>query len=203
MKTRMMVVVMAMLMSSALFAQGRKHGGPHRGEHNADKMKSALNLSDEQYTKVKSINEKYAVKFSEFRKDTVARKHNRDAMKSLRTERENEISSVLTPDQKTKWNAHREEQKRKHTEKRRDHEARVKAMKAELALTPEQEAKLKASNEKFGGKLKGWHDAQRKENHGEIQKLKTEHEAEVKSILTPDQFEKWKIMRQERKHKRN
>jgi Spy/CpxP family protein refolding chaperone len=202
MKTRLMVVGMAMLMSSVLFAQGRKHGGPHRGEHNTEKMRSALNLSDEQYAKVTSINEKYAVKFTEFRKDTTARKENRDAIKSLRTERENEIGSVLTPEQKTKWNTYREEQKKKHTEKREDHDAKIKAMKAELALTSEQESKLTASNEKFGSKLKEWHDAERKEKHGELQKLKTEHEAEVKSILSPEQFEKWKTMRKERNHRR-
>lgn len=191
-----------MVMSSALFAQDQKHSGSHRGQHGADKMKSALNLSDEQYTKVKSINEKYAAKFSEFRKDSTARKENHEAMKSLRNEREQEIAAVLTPDQNAKWTAQREEQKKKHAEKRNDHEAKIKAMKAELALTPEQEAKLKASNEKFGSKLKGRHDAQRKENHGELQKLKSEHEAEVKSILTPEQFEKWKRMRVERHHKR-
>jgi Spy/CpxP family protein refolding chaperone len=198
MKARLMVVVMAMLMSSVLLAQGHKHGGPHRGERSADKMKTALNLSDEQYAKVKSINEKYSAKFSEFRNDSTARKSNREAVKALRTEREKEIGLVLTPEQKTKWDAHREEQKKRHADKRKDHEARIKAMKAELALTPDQETKLKASNEKFGSKLKG----KRKENRGELQKLKTEHEAEVKSIMTPEQFEKWKTMRQERKHKR-
>jgi periplasmic protein CpxP/Spy len=201
MKARIMIVV-AMLMSTALFAQGHLHGGRRRGEHQADKMKSTLGLTDEQYVKVKSINEKYAAKFSGLRGDSTQKNENREAMKSLRTERENEIASVLTPEQKAKWTAIREERKKKHIEKRRDHEANVREMKAALILTPEQETKLNATNEKFKGKLKTWRNADRRENRSELQKLRREHEAEVKTILTPEQFEKWKTLRHERKHSR-
>jgi Spy/CpxP family protein refolding chaperone len=201
MKARVMIVV-AMLMSTALFAQGHRHGGQHRGEHHADKMKSTLGLTDEQYAKVKSIDEKYAAKFSGLRRDSTQKNENREAMKSLRTERENEIASVLTPEQKAKWTAHREVQKKKHIEKRKDHEAKVSEMKAALALTPEQETKMNTTNEKFKGKLKTWRNAERRENRSELQELRREHEAEVKTILTPEQFEKWKTMRHERKHTR-
>jgi Spy/CpxP family protein refolding chaperone len=75
-------------------------------------------------------------------------------------------------------------------------------MKAALILTPEQETKLNATNEKFKGKLKTWRNADRRENRSELQKLRREHEAEVKTILTPEQFEKWKTLRHERKHSR-
>jgi Spy/CpxP family protein refolding chaperone len=201
MKARVMIVV-AMLMSAALFAQGHRNGGPRRGEHHADRMRSTLGLTDEQYAKVKSIDEKYAAKFSGLRGDSTQKNENREAMKSLRTERENEIASVLTPEQKAKWTAHREEQKKKHIERRRDHEAKVSEMKAALALTPEQETKMNTINEKFKGKLKTWRNADRRENRSELQKLRREHEAEVKTILTPEQFEKWKTMRHERKHSR-
>jgi Spy/CpxP family protein refolding chaperone len=200
MKANLMVVV-AMLMSSLVFAQGHRNGGGHHGQH-ADKMKSVLSLTDEQYARVKSIDEKYAAKFSEFRKDSTARRENRDAMKSLRTQRESEIESVLTPEQNTKWDAHRAEQMKKHREKRRAHHAKMQEhMKSELNLTDDQESRLKSSNEKFRSKLKTWNDTEKKENHEEFKKYKAEHVAEVKSILTPEQFEKWKSIRKEKRKK--
>jgi hypothetical protein len=68
------------------------------------KMKMSLNLSDDQYTKVRAVNLNFATKFDEIRmaedkKDLISK------MKNLDRERMKSLKAVLTPEQYTKYEA--------------------------------------------------------------------------------------------------
>jgi periplasmic protein CpxP/Spy len=107
-----------MMVSTIIFAQHHKGDRSDRAAKGAEKMKTELSLSDDQYAKVKVINEKYASSYSKLRSDTtltVGTSHKR--MKQLRDDQQTQIKSVLTKDQLTKWTA----MKTKRDEDRKNH----------------------------------------------------------------------------------
>jgi methionine-rich copper-binding protein CopC len=86
------------------------------------RMKMSLNLSDDQYAKVKAVNLNFARKFDEIRmaedkKDLIGK------MKNLDSERMKSLKAVLTPDQYTKYktekNAARERMRKSMEERRK------------------------------------------------------------------------------------
>jgi Spy/CpxP family protein refolding chaperone len=106
MKNLMLVVLV--LISAVTFAQkGRGHHDPkERATKRADHMKKELSLNDDQYAKVKSLNEKYSERYAAVKKDTsLTRGRTMSRMKSIRSEQETELKKILTPDQATKWDA--------------------------------------------------------------------------------------------------
>jgi periplasmic protein CpxP/Spy len=119
MKKNLMMAVLV-LISAVTFAQkGKGHHDPkERATRHADRMKKELLLNDDQYSQVKSLNEKYSERYAAVRKDTsLTRGRTMSKMKSIRTEQETELKKILTPDQATKWNA----LKAKRQEERKDH----------------------------------------------------------------------------------
>ncbi|HYG18651.1 MAG TPA: hypothetical protein VD816_06975, partial [Ohtaekwangia sp.] len=74
-----------------------------------------------------------------------------------------------------------------------------------LSLTDEQSARMQEADRKFMEKLKSLRkgtDGTSKPDRATMRKLRTEHEAAVKSILTTEQFDKWILLREEMKNKR-
>jgi hypothetical protein len=107
MKKNLMLVVLV-LISAVTFAQkGRHNHDPkERAARHADHLKKELSLNDEQYAKVKSLNEKYSERYAAVRKDTsLTRGRTMSQMKSIRGERETELKKILTSEQVTKWEA--------------------------------------------------------------------------------------------------
>ena len=83
--------------------------------------------------------------------------------------------------------------------------ARTEHMTKELGLSPEQASKLEAINLKYadkGAELRKEREAERAEARREGKELRDAHEAEMKAVLTPDQFAKWMAKREEMKEKR-
>ena len=200
----MFVLSALMMLSSVIFAQKKdRHRGQREGH--LEKLKTELSLSDAQYASIKGINKKYAEQFSQIRSDSVTgRNEKHTTLKGLREKRQNEINSVLSAEQKTKL----EKLKKERAEKRKEHQkARAEKHEAQvikdLSLTNDQATKLKAENKSFFEKaetLRSSHDNDVKK--AEMKKLRKDHEAAVKSILTTEQFSKWKAMRKEAKMKR-
>ncbi len=109
MKKNLMFVALV-LMSAVAFAQKGKHGHGHdpkeRAARMADHLKKELSLNDDQYAKVKSLNEKYTERYRAVRKDTsLTRGRSMSQMKRIRGEQETELKKILTPEQTTKWDA--------------------------------------------------------------------------------------------------
>jgi hypothetical protein len=201
MKKTMMLLVVMMMITTAIFAQ---HGrNPHKGAGKSiEHLKSELILDDNQYATIKGIQEKYSKKRLELKSDSTGDRTKKfQEVKALHNQREREIESVLTSEQKTKWTALKTERKAKHQakmgERRKDHEEK---MKSDLSLSDEQFSKLTNANRDFREKIK----STRSESHdkAELKKLKEEHEKTVKGILTDDQFKKWSEQKREMKGKR-
>jgi len=119
MKKNLMLAVLV-LISAVTFAQKGKHSHDpkERATRSADHLKKELSLNDDQYAKVKSLNEKYSERYAAVRKDTsLTRGRTMSQMKSIRGERETELKKILTPEQVTKWDA----LKAKRQEERKNH----------------------------------------------------------------------------------
>jgi hypothetical protein len=122
MKKQVMLAAL-MLVSTIIFAQekpqhDRKKGYKHRSEH----LKKALLLTDDQYTKVKSINESFMKQFAAIRNDTAMSQGTAHARtKKLREEHKTQMRSVLNDPQWAKWT---EMHKRGHDGKRPSHHHR-------------------------------------------------------------------------------
>jgi hypothetical protein len=196
---------MAMMISVMIYAQHKEKDPAERAAHQTERMKSQLSLNDAQYASVKTINEKYAKKFSALRNDD-AKQEKRNEVKSLKDLRQQEINAVLTPEQQQKWQAYREqkqEQGKAHRGERMDQ--RREDWKTALGLTDEQAKKMEAEQIKFHGLLKEIKanttiDTPAKKLATE--KVKQSHKKAVEEILTPDQFAKWKKIKREMKHNR-
>ncbi len=185
---------MAVLISFSGFSQD---DGDDRGTKQADKMKNELNLTDAQYQSIKAINERYATKIDAEKAKNAATK---DAVKTLKDQRKAEVEKVLTKEQLAKWEAHKEERKEHKQEKR----AERREFREELNLTPEQEAKMKEINQAFAVKKKQIMDEKLTDEarKAKIKALKEERRTQVKAVLTPEQYEKFKDERDERQEER-
>lgn len=76
-----------------------------------------------------------------------------------------------------------------------------KQMMADLGITQEQGQKLRTINETMKGKMQAIrtdNSLTKEQKRAQVQALNEAHDAEVKTILTPEQFAKWSAARQER-----
>lgn len=203
MKRTMIVMSAVMMISSFVFAQ-KKDGHHRQRQGGLEKLKTELALDDQQYATIKGINQKYAEQFSQIRKDTVTSKSDRHTtLRALRDKRQTEINAVLTTQQKAKFETLKKEraEKRKATVKARGEERQAQLIK-DLSLSDAQATKLKAANQAYVEKLKALRANTDKEStQAEIKKLRKDHQATLQSILTPEQFSKWKELRKSGKQK--
>lgn len=194
------MLVIALMSSTIIFAQ-KGPGKKHDGEAQAEKMKSELSLNDTQYASIKSINQKYKDKHIAIRKDSTLSKENKmSKMKGLHEEREKEVNAVLTPAQSTKWKTLKKEKtaarKEEHKKEKAERDAKLKS---DLSLSDDQFTKLKAANKTFHDKAK---NLKKGTDKAEFKKLHDEHDANVKNILSAEQYQKWQTMKADWKGKR-
>lgn len=120
---------------------------------------------------------------------------------SLRKQREEEIKSILTPEQNEKWSNYKSERAARAKEKRTEAlEKREAYWKKELSLTDEQVTKMKEAHKDFRTKM----EQMRKDDKADkesFKKLKDEHESTIRSILSQEQYQKWMDQKKEFKKK--
>ena len=124
MKKNMMLAGLIM-MSTIVFAQHPNEDRAGMATKRADKMKTQLSLSDDQYAKVKVINEKFAASHVALRKDTsITIGTSEKRREQLKKDHEAQLKKVLTDAQWTKWTAlraTRSDDKKKHGHGRGGH----------------------------------------------------------------------------------
>jgi hypothetical protein len=197
MRRSMIVLSALMMISSVMFAQQK-----NKAAHGArlEKMKSELSLNDTQYASIKGINKKYAEQISKIKKDSTSNKTEKhSAVKTLREQKAKEVNAVLTADQKTKYEKLKQERRDKRMAERtaRANEHQAKLTK-DLGLNDDQALKVKDANKAFIQNVKALRERSGESkvaNKEEIKKLRKEHEATMKSLLTDAQFKKWKELR--------
>ncbi|MGC3946170.1 MAG: hypothetical protein QM762_16905 [Chryseolinea sp.] len=192
------LALIAFIMAAAVVTAQEKGRGDHRRDV-ADQMKTELSLSDNQYERIKSIDESYKARFHDLRMDSAKSKD--DKMKSMRTlgeARRKEFESVLTNEQKTKWqeqqNARREEH-RAHGQKVAND--RAEKIRKDLSLSDKQYEKFQKANAEFHQKAM---ELKKKElgndaRKAEFGRLSKDYDKSIKSILNKDQYKKWSDMK--------
>jgi len=111
MKQRFSFLIIAMLFATVVMAQPPQGGGP-RGQFNpeemvkrqTDEMVKELALDAKQTEKVSAVNKKYADKMGElFQSSQGNREGMREKMQELRIQKDDELKTVLTAEQFTKY----------------------------------------------------------------------------------------------------
>jgi Spy/CpxP family protein refolding chaperone len=150
-----------------------------------------LNLSEDQRSKYKALNENFHKQMLELKKnDDITVKEWKGKMESLRKNHRSQMQSLLTEEQKTKLEKMKEDRKGRIQQGR---EERFDQMKARLKLTDEQTSQLKTSRLAFSEKMrairenKSLDDLQKRQQQKE---LRNKQKDQLKSILTEEQLKK-------------
>jgi hypothetical protein len=87
-----------------------KHKTPEeRAAFQTDRMKTDLNLSDEQTAKVREINLKYAKENQEVFKSDVSQEEKKNKMREIYQRKQDELKTVLTVEQYEKYRSEKKE----------------------------------------------------------------------------------------------
>jgi Spy/CpxP family protein refolding chaperone len=176
-------IAMMMAAMTIVVAGFSQHGNMHRRGHRGHAAQEALGLDSAQHAAIKSINKKYHNQARKVKDDSTrtfdARK---TELKSIRESREQEISKILTPEQRKKRDAMKEqrgENRKREVQARR--ERRDERIKSNLSIDDKQLQQMKKA---------------RKESFSAAQK---EYEKKLKTILSKEQYDSWKEMQDKRK----
>lgn len=126
MKKTIFVSIAAVFAFMSIVAQGPRERVPMspeaRMQTRLDRMKTELNLTDDQVAKLKEVFVAEQNKVQEMRKEAEGTQEaNREKMKQMRDERDGKLKAILSPEQLTKFN---EAQKRNFDEMRRNRDGR-------------------------------------------------------------------------------
>ncbi len=105
-----MLIVAGSLVSAVSFGQHTKADPAARAKKVSEKLKTELSLSDDQYNKVYDINLKYSTKMQDLRKTEGDRQLKMTEMKTLNKGKNEELKTVFTDAQ---WSKYKEWQKSK------------------------------------------------------------------------------------------
>ncbi|AEW03267.1 hypothetical protein A4D02_04445 [Niastella koreensis] len=169
----------------------------HHGEALAQ-----LNLTDNQKTEMKAINDDFKQQMTDLKKseDKITVTEWKSKMATIRKDHHEKVDKVLTDDQKaTLKKMHKEH----HNRFGQDREKRMDRMKKELNLTDDQSAAIQKSFDESMQKMKAIHDDKstpddKKKALYRVQK--DQQEASMKSILTPDQWNKFQELKKNHRY---
>lgn len=114
-------IVFCSLVSLSSFAQEGKHDPQEMAKKLTEKMKTGLNLTDDQYSKVYDLNVKNITSMQDLRKEPGSKENKKQSFKNLRDEHQKELATVLTPEQMTKYMEMKKEMKKEMKNKRGQH----------------------------------------------------------------------------------
>jgi Spy/CpxP family protein refolding chaperone len=170
---------------------GRYH---HRGEN----FKS-LNLTAEQQTQLKALREENRKKMAKLKKnDNITVKEWKTKMSAQRAEQKAKFESILTTEQKAQLQKQREERKSHFGERSG---RRMDRIKADLNLSDDQSARLKAKRESMSAKMKSLREDKSlsdEDRKTQTKALMQKQKEEMKSILTEEQIKKLEERQRER-----
>ena len=187
---------------------GRKGFHKGRGQYG---MMNKLNLTDDQKTQMKSINEEFRKQFTELKKnEDITVREWKSKMQSLSKDHQSKVQGVLTTEQKATLDRLKQERKdnfkagRKgfqHKGRKGGDSARYEKMKTELGLTAEQADALQKGRAANFEKMKALREDKSlnaEQKKVEFKKLRDQQRESFKSILTPEQLKKLEQMKPHR-----
>jgi hypothetical protein len=196
-----MIVTMAVAAVQAQDLKTRRHK-MERGRH-VGMMAEKLNFSEEQKTKMKTINEDFRTQMTELKKnDNITVKEWKSRMETLRNDHKTKMQGLLTGDQKAQIEKMKTEHKAMHEV---DAKARMEKMKIRLGLSDDQASKLRESRTAMGEKMKALREDKsldKEKKKEQMKELMKQQKEKMKSILTEDQMKKLRERKGERPGKR-
>jgi hypothetical protein len=190
----------AIAVSVAAFAQ--HHGHQRNGERfrgHAEKLKTELNLTEEQYASVRRIDKRFSAQIMNMRRGTTLKRNDiQGEVRSIRKQHRVEIEQVLNADQKEKWMNLRKERKDRIHMERKQIKHQGKRMQEELKLTEEQSMRMEKQRAVFqqrASAIRNTSGLSEEKKKAEINLLRSENERIVKQILSEEQFRKWQELR--------
>jgi Spy/CpxP family protein refolding chaperone len=186
-------------------APGPGIAAPHHGPHRFDMAK--LNLTDEQKSEMKAINDDFRKQMDELKKnEDITVREWKSKMADIRKTHHDKIQSVLTDEQKATMKTMAHDRKGGFGKggfgRQGGHGHNIDKLKKDLNLTDDQVAKLKQQHEAADQQLKAVRedksltDDQKKAKVKDIRKQQYE---DFKSVLTPEQLQKVEIHAKARK----
>lgn len=193
-------IVLTAFVAVGVYAQDQNPGftdKQHRGRHRFG-MTQKLNLTDEQKTELKSVNEDYKQQMTELKKnEDITVREWKSKMATIRKDHHEKVEKLLTPEQKASLKKMRQEHK---NDMKKHGEQRLEKMKKELGLTDDQVSALKKNHEDMAQKFKAVHDDKSltdEQKKVQMKEYKKQQHDSLKSILTPEQLQK---LEQHKKH---
>ena len=111
--TKIFAVILIAFVSITSFSQQKDK--VNKAQKRADRMKTELSLSDDQYNKVLELFTNQGAQMKSLKDPKVSKEDRKAKMKTLRSETKSQMQNILTSEQKTKF---KEFKKKKH-EKRK------------------------------------------------------------------------------------
>lgn len=167
----------------------------HRDAHSHHNRMKQFNVSEDQKKQFGEISERYRKQLTDLRNNkSLSAEEIKTKSMALRKEQHGQMQSLLTPEQKTQMAAERKDGRKGG----KDHGRNFEQMKTRLGLSDEQAAKLKTNQQAFHEKVTAIRsdntltEIQKKE---QVKALAKQHKENMKTLLTPEQFEKMKAGR--------
>ncbi|MFR9165135.1 MAG: hypothetical protein ACLVKO_02480 [Dysgonomonas sp.] len=179
--------ILLLSLTFCLTAQNNRHNKKHKAD--TERITKELNLTDEQKTRFDATNKNFKDAMKTLRDDKTLSKEEKDAKKSeLRSEHRTNIQEILTSDQLQKWQSLRNDRTKMRASKEPNRgkaknriSPRVNREMAKLNLTDEQKSKIRKINSEY--RLK-------------TSTLRSQQRNEVEAVLTPQQIEKRKEIKE-------
>ncbi len=177
-------------------AKGYGHHG-RRGAHMRQMMISKLNLTQQQQDQLKPIFQKQREQAQAIRQDSsLTADQKKQKFDALRQDTQTQVNAVLTPEQQQQWAQMKAEGKQRMAANREKMGVR---MAEKLNLSQAQQDQIKPLMQKQREQAKAiWQDNSltQDQKRTKMQQLHQDTQAQLNTILTPDQQQQWQQMRQ-------
>lgn len=206
------MIIPALVLSFGLMAQqpekqrfGKqgKPGMERRGGLNKSDAFKNLDLTEAQQQEMKGMQMQFREQMKSLgQNENNSVKEQRDARYNLAKEHRNNINKILTPEQQSKLKQQRKSQQ---NQMQALQAKRFEQMAQNLDLTEAQKATLQKDREAQRAKMEALRqneNADRTVFQNSMQEIRANREATLKSVLTPEQFQKWEEMRKQTPQRR-
>lgn len=195
MKKLILAFLLVVSVLSLTYAQRGQGNGKFKGQQ----MAKELNLTPEQQEQMKGIRATHRGEFHTIRTSDASREEKIAGMNALHSKVREEVALVLDDDQMVKWDELHAKRKKKSSQMREKRQQNLE----KLNLDEAQADRLKAMREEHRSEMLAIRssDLTREEKKAEAEAQRARIESDVQSILTPEQYEEWKAMRENRPHR--
>lgn len=175
--------------------ENRLHQRFEQNPQRFDKIAQKLNLSEDQKTRMKTANETFAQQMKALNQnENITVKEQKERRQAIVSQHQTQIDAILTTEQKSKMQELKGSFRPGRNDKGMVRGDRMDRFKS-LNLTDEQQNRMKTINEDFKTRIQSVQnnssltDVQKKE---QLKSLHEQHANDIKSLLTPEQKEKFK-----------